>query len=240
MSVQDTAFRDTYNLAFQVSPIILTGGIASQIPGGAMPVISLMGQVLGFGMSAIHQGVQLSDFYAYFLPMEGATTINNSIGHYPFANQHVAGNAYVEEPKNVSLMMVVPVKDHAGYLSKLAQFTSFRNSLNSHVQSGGTFDIATPSFLYQNCVLKTMTDASGNDSKQQQIRWQLDFEQPLVTQSEAKSAVAGLMDVYQSGKQVLGNPSWTNGARATANAVNGAASNVSGLISAANGALGNL
>ena len=45
-------FRTAYNLAFQVSPIILNGGIASSTLGGVLPIIALTGQ-----LAALAQGI---------------------------------------------------------------------------------------------------------------------------------------------------------------------------------------
>lgn len=238
MSTQSTAFRDTYDLAFQVSPIILTGGLASAIPGKALPIIALLGQIAAFGQGALSNGLGLDDFYCRYLPMAGATAINNSVGTYPFADQHVAGNAYVEEPLNISLLMIVPVKDAGGYLSKLPLFTALKTSLKKHIEMGGTFAVATPSMLYEHCLLMTMTDVTGDDTQQQQIHWQIDFEQPLITKGQATNAVNGLMDVYKNGGQLTGDPSWTAGARATAKDVGGMASSIKGLITSANGQFG--
>ena len=43
-----SAARSAYQLAFQVSPIILQGGIAAGTPGGMLPIIGLTGQLLSF------------------------------------------------------------------------------------------------------------------------------------------------------------------------------------------------
>jgi len=228
--------RDVYDLAFQVSPIILTGGLSSNVSGGALPIIALLGQLKPFAEGLVFNGPSLNDFAFRYLPQPGATAINNSIATYPFASQHVAGNAYIEEPLNISLLMICPVNQKGGYIEKLALFTALRNALKKHIESGGTFAIATPSLLYDHCLLTTMTDVTNAGTKQQQVAWQIDFHRPLISRQEAIQAQNGLMDVYQ-GKQLNGDPSWSSGAAATGKAIDGAANKVVGLLNTTSGIL---
>ena len=74
--MSNSAFRSAYNLAFQVSPIILTGG-AFSFP---VPIIALIGQLGAFVQGLATSGkISESDFYATFLPVPGGTVINNSV-----------------------------------------------------------------------------------------------------------------------------------------------------------------
>lgn len=225
--------RASYDLAFQISPIILTGGIATPTNGGALPVIALLGQLAGFAQGVLSN----NDVYARFVPMPGATAINNSIGMYPFADQHVAGNAYINEPLNISLQMIAPVKDTAGYLTKLSLFTALRNSFFKHIEAGGTFTVLTPSMIYQNCLMMSMTDVSGSNTHQQQILWRIDFTQPLITKAQAKAAVNGLMDVFNNGKKLTGQPTWGAGAAAVGKAVNQFGQGAQNVLNAVDGIL---
>ena len=209
MAFQSTFFRDSYDLAFQVSPIILTGGIASGIPGGMLPIIMLVGGLAGFAQGLLSSGgLSMQDFPARFIPTPGTTAILQSIGQYPFANRNIAANATIEMPKNIGFQMIAPVQDSGGYLTKLALFTSLQSALNNHNNNGGTYTLATPSMIFPDCVMLGMTDATQTSSKQQQIMWQLDFQQPLISLQSAQAAFNGLMGLLDSGAQVAAG-SWS-------------------------------
>ena len=209
MAFQSTFFRDSYDLAFQVSPIILTGGIASGIPGGMLPIIMLVGGLAGFAQGLLSNGgLSMQDFPARFIPTPGTTAILQSIGQYPFANRNIAANATIEMPKNIGFQMIAPVQDPGGYLTKLALFTSLQSALNNHNNNGGTYTLATPSMIFPDCVMLGMTDVTQTSSKQQQIMWQMDFQQPLISLQSAQAAFNGLMGLLDSGAQV-GAGSWS-------------------------------
>ena len=216
MSIITSAFRDAYDLSFQVSPIILQGGIASSMPGQMLPIIGLTGQLVGLAQGLLSNGFSMDDFFARYLPIPGGTVISNAIGTYPFANQQVAANAIIKQPLNISLLMIAPVKDTGGYLTKLALFTALVSSLENHNSAGGTYTIATPAFLYTNCVMTGMADVTSGDTKQKQIQWQLDFVKPLITSQDASIAYNGAMAKFAAGTQV------TSGAWSGANAAIGA------------------
>lgn len=197
-----------YDLAFQVSPIILVGGSYANSLGGAMPIIGLVGQLAALGQGILTNGLSSDDFFARYLVEPGGTLINFTIGKYPFANQQVAANAVIQQPKNVSLRMICPVKDQAGYLSKLAIMTSLQVALEQHINAGGTFNVATPAFLYTNGILIGMTDITSGTTNQKQIEYQLDFEFPLITQGQAQSALSTLIGKVSSGQPVTSS-SWS-------------------------------
>lgn len=188
-----------YDLAFQVSPIILVGGAYGQ---GAMPIIGLLGQLAALGQGIFTSGLNTQSAFATFLPLPGSTLINNTVGKYPFANQQVAGNAIIQQPLNLSMRMICPVKDRGGYLTKLAILTSLQTSLQAHCAAGGTFNIATPAFIYTNCILTGMADVTSGTTAQKQVEFQLDFEQPLITQADATAALNTLMGKLAGGQQV--------------------------------------
>jgi hypothetical protein len=188
-----------WKLSFQISPIILTGGIAQSIPGGMLPLISIT-EAANFVTGLLSGGsdIDLDDFFAHFQPM-GASLIDNDIGTYPFANQFIAANAIIFKPLSISMMMICPARDTAGYYTKFATMMALQATLMSHNSSGGLYTVATPSYPYNNCVMTGMRDISGNESKQPQIRWQLDFVQPLVTLQQAAQAQNSLMSQISAG-----------------------------------------
>jgi len=240
MSTVTDAWRTTYDLAFQKSPIILVGGIASNTLGGMLPIIALGGQALGAVRGALTNGsLSTDDFFATYVPIPGSTLINQQIATYPFANQAVAANSTIQQPLTISLRMIAPVKDTAGYLTKLAIWTSLQNSLVAHNAAGGLYHIATPWYIYTNCILQSVTDTTGGNGKQQQIEAQWDFVQPLVTQMQANSAYNSLMSKLSSGAQVTpsttaGTSIWSSAATAVGTAAQNAVSNVTNLTGVVN------
>jgi hypothetical protein len=233
------AAASLYDLAFQVSPIILVGGIASNTLGGMLPIIALTGQSAAFAQGALSGGLSTDDFFARFVPIPGSTLVNQTVATYPFANQAIAANATIQQPLNISLRMIAPVKDSAGYLTKLAIWTSLQNSLVAHNAAGGTYTVATPWYIYTNCLLTVVTDTTGGDTKQQQIFAQWDFFQPLVTQQAATSALNGLMSKLNGGAQVseptaAGSSFWSSTATAVGSAAQNAVQNVSGVVGVVN------
>jgi hypothetical protein len=238
-SIISDAFRTTYDLAFQVSPIILVGGIAANTLGGMLPIIALGGQALGALQGALSSGINTDAFFARYVPIPGSTLINQAVATYPFANQATAANATIQQPLSISLRMIAPVKDTAGYLTKLAIWTSLQNSLVAHNAAGGSYTIATPWFVYTNCLLQSITDTTGGDGKQQQIMAQWDFVQPLTTQMQASSAYNSLMSKLSSGAPVApattpGTSIWSNAAVAVGSAAQNAVSNISSLTGVVN------
>ncbi len=208
MANVSTATRSAYDLAFQISPIILVNGIASNAVGKMLPIIALVGQVAGLAQGVLTSGITADAFFAKYLPVPGSTLISNTVGTYPFANQQVAANAIIQQPLNISLEMIAPVKDDAGYLTKLALFTSLQNSLNQHNQSGGLYNIATPAFIYTNCLMTAMTDITSGETNQKQVRFQLDFVQPLVSSAQATAVQNNLMSKVTGGGQIT-SPNWS-------------------------------
>jgi hypothetical protein len=201
-----------FQLSFQCSPIIFTGGIAAQIPGGMLPII-LITQSLSFieGILAGSDGTDLDDYFAHFQPLPGSTLINQSIGKYPFANQQVAANAIITQPLRISMRMICPARGESGYALKLATMTALRSAFYQHNLSGGTYTVATPTYFYTNCVMSDpgATDTSLGESKQVQNTYQLDFEQPLLTLQDAMAAQNNLMSQISGGLPVGASPSWT-------------------------------
>lgn len=204
------SLRSLFQLAFQVSPVVLVNGVASNIPGGLLPIVAIT-EGLSFAEGVLTGSVpdNLDDFFAQFLPMPGGTLISQAIGEYPFANQAVAANAVIQQPLTISMMMIAPVRDVAGYALKLPTFSFLQGMLAAHNASGGLYHIATPAFVYTNCVMTGMTDVSEGDTRQRQVTWQLDFRQPLVTPAQAASTLGAYMQKIANGTQLTGNPAWS-------------------------------
>lgn len=205
-----SAGLDAFQLSFQASPIILTGGSAQNLPGAMLPVIALT-EALNFigGLLSGASNIGLNEFFASYQPVAGSTLISQEIGEYPFANQAVAANAVITTPLRISMLMTCPVRETAGYATKLATMTSFQSTLAQHNAAGGTYTIATPAYFYTNCVMLNMRDVTAGESKQVQMQYQLDFEQPLLTEAQAAQALNSLMTKIDGGLPISGNPTWS-------------------------------
>lgn len=199
-----------YKLSFELCPIILTGGVAGLIPGGMLPIISVT-EALNFTEGLLSGGdvLDTDDFFAHFMPLTGSSLIANDIGRYPMANQAVAANAIISQPLTVSLKMVCPAKDGAGYASKLATLLALQATLKQHNNSGGTYIVATPSYFYTNCIMLSMRDVSSSGTKQPQTEWEFNFEQPLLTLDSAQQVQNSLMGRISSGVPIPGTPTWS-------------------------------
>ena len=196
-------------MAYELSPVIFTNGIASQI-GGALPII-LITEALSFIEGALSGGsdLDLDDFFAHFQPLPGSKLASNQYAQVPFANQAVAANARIKQPTSISLRMICPARGDGGWLAKLATMTALQAVIEQHSALGGTYTIATPSYFYTNCVLLDLTDTSNQSSEQPQNTYQWDFWQPLLTLQDALQAQNNLMSQITAGTPISGTPSWT-------------------------------
>jgi len=199
-----------FKLSFQNCPVILNGGVASFIPGGMLPLISIT-QAVDFAFGLLGGGVDtdLDDFFSAFEPLPGARLISQEFGKYPFANQQTAANSVIGKPLNVSLIMFAPARGSGGYATKLATMTALVATLKQHNAAGGTYTVATPSYFYTDCLLREMFDVTPAASKQVQMAWQFDFEQPLLSLSAAAAAQNSLMSKITAGTQINGQPTWS-------------------------------
>lgn len=222
-----------WSLAFQKSPIMLTGGLAGQIAGGMLPII-VFTEAINFvaGLLSGTDNIEMDNFFADFQPLPGSTLINLEIGTYPFANQTVAANATIKQPLQLSMLMKCPARNALGYYAKLATMTALQQALDQHSQLGGTYTIITMSQIYTDGILTALRDASDPESHQVQNAYQWDFTFPLLTLQQAQQAQNSLMGRLSAGLPINGAPSWSN-ISSTVGAPNSLA--VSGIIPATTG-----
>jgi hypothetical protein len=209
-----TLATNAYKLAFEKSPIFLTGGLAQNIPGKTLPIIAItqgMAILSGIATGSILSGnaFNLDNFWASFFPLPGAQLQNNSIGKYPFANQIVAANSIIMQPLTVSMRMNCSIRNGGGMITKIMTATALKIALDNHKLQGGTFSVLTPSFFYQNCILTQMKDITSGESKQYQTDWQMDFEQPLITMTGAQYFQNGPMNAATNGTQSPTGSLWS-------------------------------
>jgi len=191
-----------YQLGYEISPIILSGGLASNIPGTLLPIIAIT-EAANFGFSLLNGNnpLNLNDFFGHFRPLPGGSLVENEIATYPFANQQYAANAIIAKPLKISMLMNCPANTNGGYVSKMITFTALKYALDLHNQAGGTYIVATPSYVYLNCILANLIDVSRPDSQQPQNAWQFDFIQPLVSQGP-QNTLGALMSAFNNGTPV--------------------------------------
>ena len=201
-----SAASEAFGLSYQISPVILTGGIASSIPGGMLPIVSIT-NALSFstGLLSGSDEDDLDQYLAQFHPEPGASLIEQVIGEYPFANQSVAANAVIAQPLNLSMRMDISAKPGIGYQTKFAAMTALQSTLASHNNAGGLYTVCTPSFIYTNMVMLSLRDISRRDIRQPQNAWEWVFRKPLVTLSDAAAAQNSLMSKITAGAPTDGS-----------------------------------
>ena len=194
-------------LTYQISPIVLTGGIASNIGGSMLPMLALtnpnaFSQNMLFG----DEGWQLEDAFGIFQPAAGGTLVEQQIAEYPFANLSVAANAIIRNPINVSLLMITPMKQMSAWSVKLQTMQALKATLDAHNNAGGTYTVYTPAYTYTNMLMVALTDVSNPQSPIPQNAWKWDFTRPLVTMEDAQGALSNLMDQLSKGVPSSGDP----------------------------------
>lgn len=186
-------------LAFQLSPIVLVGGVAQFIPGGMLPIIAIT-EAVNFTTGLLSgSDLSLDKCFAHFSPMSGGKLIDIQVATVPFANQAVAANATIDQPLRFSLKMTCPASGPAGFAAKMATMTALQSTLRTHTRSGGTFTVATPSVFYDNCLLTGLTDVSAGQPSQPQSIWQWDFFRPLLTADQLAGAMNSMMKALSGG-----------------------------------------
>jgi|SRR5580765_137988 len=226
-----SVLRTAYSLGYEISPIVLTGGVAS-LTLGAMPIAALLqagGAVESLLNGSLDGILDLDDYFAKFKPMPGSTLQNNQIGLYPFANQSVAANAVITHPNAISMIMFCPASGDGGFFLKTATMTLLKATLDKHRDLGGTYTVMTPACIYDNCILTSIRDVTVPDDLQVQTAYQFDFLRPLLTLEDAQQAQDNLMSKISAGGQFLTQPTWSGIGASISNFASGAIQDISGL-----------
>jgi hypothetical protein len=190
-------FGKAFQLAFEISPIMLVDGLASAVPGGTLPIAAIT-EGLSIVNGLLHGEIGNGPT-AHFMPMAGTTLIQQDIGNLNFYNQATAANAVVNRPNRVMMQMLRPVSTtDGGYATKSLTFTALKMALDKHNQSGGSYTVLTPAFIYTGCLLRSVIDNSGfsEQNKQVQHSWMFEFEQPLLTISQLEATLGNLMNLH--------------------------------------------
>lgn len=222
-TVIGTTAQAAWDLVYRVSPIILTGGIASSA-SNSLSITGLFGSVFnsltGLGIpiatildplglltnptSIINGSLSTDDLFAHFEPIPGGTVLDFESAKFPFANQSVAANAMIQKELTISLHMECAYRNANSIVSRIATLQAMQATLTQHVVQGGTFTVLTPGAIYSNALLLRITDVTP-DPTMPQTAFQWDFEQPLITTAAAAGASSTLMSKLLGGQQASGN-----------------------------------
>jgi hypothetical protein len=177
----------SFQYSYEISPIMLVGGVASTMPGGILPIVSVMDQAnYSNGIASAPTPTDIGEIFGHFKPVPGHSLIVNEIAHYPMANMSVAANAIITHPNTIALEMLVPANATITMQNKLSVITSLKGTLDNHTAQGGYYTVCTPSYIYTGCLLTSLIDATEDGvGSQPQVRWIWSFEQPLVTAASA-------------------------------------------------------
>ena len=194
-----------FQRSYEVSPIILVGGIAGT---GKLPITSLLdSQNYADGVLSAGGAAQIADTFGHFKVLPGGTLMDNEVAHYPLANQSVAANAIITQPLRIALEMIVPANDTITFNVRQSIMTALKGSLDHHTALGGWYNVSTPAYIYQGCLLVSLTDASDDiTGSQPQDRWIWTFEQPLLTVDAARAAQNQAMTKISNQTQNAGDP----------------------------------
>jgi len=183
--------QTTFSAAFEIAPIWLVGGLADYL-GGYAPV-TLLTEMMDI------PGIENGEFFAHYKPLPGGSLAKWKVAEYPFANFATAANAVVQEPLDISMLMVCPAQTGGGLIIKQAILTALQFGIQKHITTGGTFTVLTPAFTYANCLLTGIRDITPPGDKQVQYMYQWDFTQPLITSSQSQSILGTLMNKVSNG-----------------------------------------
>jgi hypothetical protein len=214
-----------YKLAYQVTPIWLTGAPVTT-SGGMLPLAALTDPDLyraavgtlaedllnagaGYAYERDSVSIDLDNAFGFFTIMPQGTLIQQSPAQYPFANQKVASNATIFEPLTVSLLWDVPMKTPGAWSKKFATITNLQARLTFHNNNGGTYAVVTPSGIYTDLILTGLTDASRGTGPMPQNAWKWDFQKPMVRISDLIAAQSVMMAKLTKGLQTDGSWSGT-------------------------------
>jgi hypothetical protein len=195
----------SYQVSYEISPIVLVGGVAGT---GMLPLISILSSKnFDLGILSAANTIGTDDYFGHFRILPGHTLMDNEVATYPVANQTVAANAIITDPLRLSIEMLVPATDKVTVESKLSIMTSLKSTLDKHTAQGGWYNVATPSYIYQGCLLTSLVDGTDiEDGSQAQTRWVWSFIQPLLTASAAAAAQNQAMNKISQATRNSGNP----------------------------------
>jgi len=193
-----------FTLSYEISPIILTNGLASFSPLG-LPLVAIT-EALSTAYTTnpfqliSGQGITIpSQPFFTWRPLPGSTLWKSEVAEFPFYTNRIAANSQLQQPLNISMLGHCPAGKDSPFGVKIATMTALQSVIQNHINAGGTFTVLTPSYIYTDCLLTSMTDVSTGETNQAQVTWQLDFTQPLITFPSGLGALNDVMTTLTDG-----------------------------------------
>jgi hypothetical protein len=200
-------------LLYQLTPIWLRDGVATNINGGVLPILSILNYEVFAALnnlqnfqdeSPVIQNSVADDWnfenaFAIFQPAPGGSLVKQSIAEYPWANLSVAANAIVREALSVSMIMLTPMKEKNSWALKQSRMSTLKSVLDAHNNLGGTYIVFTPAFIYDNMCMEDLTDISTSSNPLPQNTWRWNFRQPLVSLQDLYGAENNLISKLSAG-----------------------------------------
>ncbi|HEY0181262.1 MAG TPA: hypothetical protein VGC09_00505 [Rhodopila sp.] len=208
-----------WELGFEGSPILFSGGIAQNIPGQLLPIIAITESISLVGGLLNGSLPSMDNLFAKYRPLPGSNLAKFDLGRYAYAGQAIAANAIISQPLRVSMLMMCPANQAGGLVTKLAVMMALKAVISQHASLGGLYVVATPAIIYDNLALLEVTDVTPGDSKQAQAAYQWDFEQLLITGQAAGTVLNTMLSKVAGGVPTDGSLS---GAAAVGSAQSGA------------------
>lgn len=171
---------------YQGSPILLKGGTGIAT-NGDIPLTTLT------------DTDPTAPPFAQYRPLPGATLVEYQASTFPFANQAIAANAIIQQPVNLSMLMLCPVQSGSTWAQKTATMNSLVQAIKQHINLGGLFNAVTPALTYVSGILLRVRDVSQGETKQPQYAYQWDFYFPLITLDQAQVVLNTLLNKLSTG-----------------------------------------
>ena len=194
-----------FTLSYEISPIILTNGLASFSPLG-LPLVAITEALsTAYTPNPVQlisgQGITIpSQPFFTWRPLPGSTLWKSDVAEFPFYTNRIAANSQLQQPLNISMLGHCPAGKDSPFGVKIATMIALQSVIKNHINAGGTFTVLTPSYIYTDCLLISMTDVSTGETNQAQVTWQLDFTQPLITFPSGLGALNDTMTALTDGR----------------------------------------
>jgi hypothetical protein len=197
-------------LLYQITPIWFQNGIASNIIGGYLPILSIVNPEVFNALVSGNTATLAPDWnfenaFGIFNTSAGGSLVEQSIAEYPFANLSVAANAVLRNPINISLVMMTPMKTVNAWAVKQSTMTALKAVLDNHNNLGGTYIVFTPAYIYTDMLMTNLVDISTAQSPLPQNAWRWDFTRPLTTLQDIQGAESNLIAKITAGIQTDGS-----------------------------------
>ena len=197
MSFLSAIGRFAIETVYELSPILLKNGIASEREEKLMLIGELTQSLPPLPLT------ENNGFFAHWKTIGGGSLMQNSVAQYPLANQATAGNAIVQQPVNISMLMYCPATSLYNFALRRTFISGILSSLDLHVRLGGLFVVYTPFFTYDNCVLTGIRDASEGSVTELQNAMIFDFMRPMIMdEQEAQTAQNAFMSKITDGEKI--------------------------------------